>query len=92
MWLQFDWGEVACIDATLRIIGGAPTYLLTDNIKDRHHRARRRGGGAAPQMVGLGRFYGCKVGDAFLVAEWTATLRSGTRSRRRCGLALHGRR
>lgn len=24
---------VACLDATLRTIGGAPTYLLTDNEK-----------------------------------------------------------
>lgn len=52
---------VACLDTTLRRIGGAPTYLLTDNAKTvtvehvagipvRH-----------PQMVAAGRHYGCQV-------------------------------
>lgn len=52
---------VACLDTTLRRIGGAPTYLLTDNaytvtiehiagIPVRH-----------PQMVAAGRHYGCQV-------------------------------
>lgn len=52
---------VACLDQTLRRIGGAPTYLLTDNAKTvttdhvagipiRH-----------PEMVAVGRHYGCKV-------------------------------
>jgi len=50
-----------CIDQVLRAAGGAPTYLLTDNprtvtvdhvagIPVRH-----------PEMVALGRHYGCKV-------------------------------
>ena len=50
-----------CIDQALRAIGGAPTYLLTDNAKTvtiehvagipvRH-----------PEMVALGRHYGCTV-------------------------------
>jgi hypothetical protein len=50
-----------CIDQALRAVGGAPTYLLTDNAKTvtlehvagipvRH-----------PEMVSLGRHYGCKV-------------------------------
>jgi transposase len=50
-----------CIDQALRAIGGAPTYLLTGNAKTvtiehvagipvRH-----------PEMVALGRHYGCKV-------------------------------
>jgi hypothetical protein len=50
-----------CIDQALRAVGGAPTYLLTDNprtvtvdhvagIPVRH-----------PEMVALGRHYGCKV-------------------------------
>jgi transposase len=50
-----------CLDQSLRIIGGAPTYLLTDNprtvtmdhvagVPVRH-----------PEMVALGRHYGCKV-------------------------------
>jgi transposase len=52
---------VACVDATLRRLGGAPTYLLSDNEKTvtiehvagipvRH-----------PTMVAVGRHYGCKV-------------------------------
>jgi hypothetical protein len=52
---------VACLDTTLRRIGGAPTYILTDNAKTvtiehiagipvRH-----------PQMVAAGRHYGCQV-------------------------------
>jgi transposase len=52
---------VACVDATLRRVGGAPTYLLSDNEKTvtiehvagipvRH-----------PTMVAVGRHYGCKV-------------------------------
>ncbi|MFI6409909.1 Mu transposase domain-containing protein [Streptomyces sp. NPDC050548] len=52
---------VACLDTTLRRIGGAPTYVLTDNAKTvtvehiagipvRH-----------PQMVAAGRHYGCQV-------------------------------
>ena len=51
----------ACLDRALRIIGGAPAYLLTDNAKTvtvehvagipvRH-----------PDMVALGRHYGCTV-------------------------------
>ena len=52
---------VACLDAALRRVGGAPTYLLSDNEKTvtvehvagipvRH-----------PTMVAVGRHYGCKV-------------------------------
>ena len=50
-----------CVDQALRAVGGAPTYLLTDNARTvtmdhvagipvRH-----------PEMVALGRHYGCKV-------------------------------
>ena len=50
-----------CLDQALRVIGGAPTYLLTDNPRTvtmdhvaglpvRH-----------PEMVALGRHYGCAV-------------------------------
>jgi transposase len=50
-----------CLDRVLRAVGGAPTYLLTDNARTvtmdhvagipvRH-----------PEMVALGRHYGCKV-------------------------------
>jgi len=50
---------VACLDMTLRILGGAPTYLLTDNEKTVtiEHVA-----GVAvrhPEMVAVGRHYGC---------------------------------
>jgi transposase len=52
---------VACLDQTLRRLGGTPTYLLSDNAKSvtvehvagipvRH-----------PEMVAVGRHYGCKV-------------------------------
>ena len=52
---------VACLDATLRRVGGAPTYLLTDNEKTVtiEHVA-----GVAvrhPEMVAAGRHYGAKV-------------------------------
>jgi len=52
---------VACLDATLRRVGGAPTYLLTDNEKTVtiEHVA-----GVAirhPEMVAAGCHYGCKV-------------------------------
>ncbi len=52
---------VACLDQTLRTIGGATTYLLTDNEKTVtiEHVA-----GVAvrhPEMVAAGRHYGCKV-------------------------------
>jgi len=52
---------VACLDATLRTVGGAPTYLLTDNEKTVtiEHVA-----GVAvrhPEMVAAGRHYGCTV-------------------------------
>jgi transposase len=50
---------VSCLDTTLRAVGGAPTYLLTDNEKTVtiEHVA-----GVAirhPQMVAVGRHYGC---------------------------------
>jgi transposase len=60
-WDQTLGTLVACLDQTLRRIGGAPTYLLSDNAKTvtvdhvagvpiRH-----------PKMVAVGRHYGCKV-------------------------------
>ena len=50
-----------CIDQALRAAGGAPTYLLTDNA-----RTVTMGHVAGipvrhPEMVALGRHYGCKV-------------------------------
>jgi transposase len=60
-WDQTLGSLVACVDATLRRVGGAPTYLLSDNAKTVtvEHVA-----GVAirhPQMVALGRHYGCVV-------------------------------
>ena len=60
-WDQGLGSLTACLDRALRVIGGAPAYLLTDNAKTvtiehvagipvRH-----------PDMVALGRHYGCKV-------------------------------
>jgi hypothetical protein len=60
-WDQSLGSLTACLDRALRIIGGAPAYLLTDNAKTvtvehvagipvRH-----------PDMVALGRHYGCTV-------------------------------
>jgi hypothetical protein len=60
-WDQSAGSLTACLDRALRIIGGAPAYLLTDNAKTvtvehvagipvRH-----------PDMVALGRHYGCTV-------------------------------
>jgi hypothetical protein len=63
MWLQGDWGDGPRIGGrkTHRAVGGAPTYLLTDNARTvtmdhvagipvRH-----------PEIVALGRHYSCKV-------------------------------
>ncbi len=52
---------VACLDATLRRVGGAPTYLLTDNEKT--VTVEHVAGVAVrhPEMVSAGRHYGCKV-------------------------------
>jgi transposase len=60
-WDQGLGSLTACLDRALRLIGGAPAYLLTDNAKTvtvehvagipvRH-----------PDMVALGRHYGCTV-------------------------------
>jgi transposase len=60
-WDQTLGTLVWCLDQTLRRLGGAPTYLLSDNAKTvtvehvagipvRH-----------PEMVAVGRHYGCKV-------------------------------
>ena len=51
---------IACLDATLRRIGGAPTYLLTDNAKT--VTVEHVAGIAVrhPKMVAAGRHYGCR--------------------------------
>jgi len=52
---------LACLDATLRAAGGAPTYLLTDN--ERTISIDRIAGIAVrhPEIVAAGRHYGCEV-------------------------------
>jgi transposase len=60
-WDQQTGTLTWCVDQALRAVGGAPAYLLTDNARTvtvdhvagipvRH-----------PEMVALGRHYGCKV-------------------------------
>jgi len=60
-WDQTLGTLVSCVDSTLRRIGGAPTYLLTDNAKtvtmDRVAGVPVR----HPEIVATGRHYGCKV-------------------------------
>lgn len=61
VWDQTLPTLVSCLDTTLRRIGGAPTYVLTDNPKTVtvEHVA-----GVAirhPDIVAAGRHYGCKV-------------------------------
>ncbi|MFI9723830.1 hypothetical protein ACIHFE_29935 [Streptomyces sp. NPDC052396] len=52
---------VSCLDTTLRRLGGAPTYVLTDNVKT--VTVERIAGIAVrhPQTVAAGRYYGCQV-------------------------------
>lgn len=52
---------LACLDATLRIIGGAPTYALTDN--ERTITVDRVAGVGVrhPEIVAAGRHYGVEV-------------------------------
>jgi transposase len=60
-WDQTLGTLVACLDATLRRLGGAPTYVLTDNPKT---VTMDRIAGVAvrhPDIVAAGRHYGCKV-------------------------------
>jgi transposase len=61
VWDQTLGTLVSCVDTTLRRLGGAATYLLTDNAKTVtiEHIA-----GVAvrhPQIVAAGRHYGCTV-------------------------------
>jgi transposase len=60
-WDQTMGTLVSCVDATLRRIGGAPTYLLSDNAKT--VTVEHVAGIAVrhPVMVAAGRHYGCKV-------------------------------
>lgn len=61
VWDQTLGTLVSCVDTMLRRIGGAPTYLLTDN--PRTVTMDRIAGVAVrhPEIVAAGRHYGCKV-------------------------------
>ena len=60
-WDQSLGSLTACLDRALRIIGGSPAYLLTDNA--RTVTVEHVAGIAVrhPDMVALGRHYGCTV-------------------------------
>lgn len=60
-WDQTLGTLVSCLDTTLRRIGGAPTYVLTDNAKT--VTIDRVAGVAVrhPEIVAAGRHYGCTV-------------------------------
>ncbi|GAB3877983.1 hypothetical protein GCM10027612_86510 [Microbispora bryophytorum subsp. camponoti] len=60
-WDQTLGTLTACLDAALRTLGGAPTYLLTDNAKTVTVEHIARIAVRHPQMVELGRHYGCVV-------------------------------
>jgi transposase len=60
-WDQTLGTLVACLDATLRRLGGAPTYLLTDNAKTVTIEHVAGVPVRHPEMVATGRHYGCKV-------------------------------
>ena len=50
-----------CVDQALRAVGGAPTYLLTDNARTVTMEHVAGIPVRHPEMVALGRHYGCKV-------------------------------
>lgn len=60
-WDQTLGSLVACLDAVLRRVGGAPTYVLTDNAKT--VTVEHVAGVAVrhPEIVAAGRHYGCTV-------------------------------
>lgn len=60
-WDQTLGSLTACLDATLRIVGGAPTYLLTDNPRTVTVEHVAKLPVRHPQMVELGWHYGCVV-------------------------------
>jgi transposase len=61
VWDQTLGTLVSCVDMTLRRLGGAPTYVLTDNAKT--VTVEHIAGVAVrhPEMVAAGRHYGCVV-------------------------------
>jgi transposase len=60
-WDRTMGSLLACLDATLRVIGGVPTYLLTDN--ERTITVDRIAGVPVrhPEIVAAGRHYGATV-------------------------------
>jgi transposase len=60
-WDRTMGSLLACLDATLRLVGGVPTYLLTDNERtvtiDRIARIPVR----HPEIVAAGRHYGTAI-------------------------------
>ncbi|GAT68939.1 transposase [Planomonospora sphaerica] len=60
-WDQTLGSLTACLDAALRTIGAAPTYLLTDNPRTVTVEHIAKIPVRHPQMVELGRHYGCVV-------------------------------
>lgn len=61
VWDQTLGTLVSCVDTMLRRLGGAPTYLLTDNAKT--VTVEHIAGVAVrhPEIVAAGRHYGCTV-------------------------------
>jgi transposase len=61
VWDQTFGTLASCVDTVVRRLGGAPTYLLTDNAKT--VTVEHIAGVAVrhPQMVAVGRYYGCTV-------------------------------
>jgi hypothetical protein len=60
-WDQSLASLTACLDRALRIIGGAPAYLLTDNARTVTVEHVAGVPVRHPDMVALGRHYGCTV-------------------------------
>jgi hypothetical protein len=52
---------LGCLNVTLRRLGGAPTYALTDNEKTVTVEPRRPGAGPHPDVVAAGRYYGMTI-------------------------------
>jgi transposase len=61
VWDQTLGTLVSCVDATLRRLAGAPTYLLTDNPKTVTIEHIAGVPVRHPEIVAAGRHYGCKV-------------------------------
>ena len=58
---------IACLDATLRRIGGAPVYALTDNEKTVTVEHVAGVPVRHPEMVAVGRYYGMTVAGLLTV-------------------------